>query len=105
MCAAQLVEPGSEEALDIDAAAGVAEAALDALALDHHEGGEGVDPEAPVKIGTRARFHALEHERLVVPAALEYLRDESVDAAAASGRIRVEENEPRAPRRSRGGDG
>jgi predicted oxidoreductase len=89
------VEPGSEKALDLPAAARALEAGADDLVLDDDEGRHRVDPKALDEVGALLLVDAVELERAVVPAALEHLREEPFGTTAGAGNGRIEEHQPR----------
>ena len=78
------MEPGSEEALDLPAAARLLEPGADDLVLDDDERRHGVDAEALHEIGTLLLVDAVELEGAVVPPALEHLGEESFGTAAGA---------------------
>src|SRR5687767_4217096 len=90
----QLGQPGLEKALDVPAAAGLLEPGADDLALDDVQRRDALDIEPLCEVRMLLAVDAVELEGVVVLALLEHLREEAVDAAAATGLGRVEEHEP-----------
>src|SRR5687768_10758294 len=64
-------------------------------ALDDDDRGNGVDPEALDELGTDVLVDDVEAERAVIPPALEYLREEALDAPAVPRPRRGEKEELR----------
>lgn len=69
---------------------------------DDEEGWNLLDPEALDELGMLVDVDLVEHERFVIPAALEHLGDEALDAPAATALFRVEEHESRPGERALG---
>jgi hypothetical protein len=88
------LQPGREEALDLPAAARPLEARAHGLAFDDDEGRHGGDREALDEVGALLFVDAVELERAVVAASLEYLGEEPFDTATGARDRRVEEDEP-----------
>src|SRR5947208_906340 len=86
-----LIKPWREEALDFPAAAGALEASRDGSALHDDQRGDGLDLEAFEQVGPLLLGDPDDVERPVIPAALENLRQESLDSSAMSGDARMEE--------------
>ena len=86
---------GREEPLDLTASARLRELRAHALALHDDESRHRVDTEPLDQIGPLPAVDAVELERAVVPSALQNLREESLDAAAAARDAGMEEHEPR----------
>jgi ferritin-like metal-binding protein YciE len=92
--AALLLEPGSEEALDLATAARPLEPRPHELPLHDDECRHGLDAETFDQVGALDLVDAIEPERAVVAAALQYLRQESLHTAAVARDGRVEKDEP-----------
>src|SRR5207237_4208999 len=84
-------QPGREELLDLAAAARRDEACRHALALEHADRRHGLDAEALEQLRTFLLRDGVEQERRVVAPTLKHLGEESLHAAAAAGRVRMEE--------------
>src|SRR5919201_2260163 len=89
----RLPEPGSEQLLDVAAAARGLEPALHALVLDDHDGRHLADAEALGQFGVLVDVDVVELERPVVAPPLQHLREVPLDATRAAGVPRVEEHE------------
>src|SRR2546422_9363920 len=89
------VEPGRQETLDVPATSWPLEPGRDGLVLDDDEGGNRLDLEPFVQVRPLLLRHQHDLECAVVPAPLQYLREEAFHAAAVTGQARMEEDEPR----------
>jgi len=88
------VQPGSEEALDLLAAARPFEPAFDGFVLDDDERRHGLDSETLEQIRVLLLGDPHHVERSVVAPPLEHLREETFDPPAVPRQRRVEEDEP-----------
>src|SRR5436305_13179027 len=94
-------QPRLELPLELPAAARRGDAQLALAVLDDADGRHLLDPELLREVRPLIDRDADEVERLVVAPPLQHLGDEALDAAAAPGQRRVEEDEARSLRRPR----
>jgi len=88
------LQPGSEEALDLPAAARPLEACAHGLTFDDDKRRHRGDGEALDEVRTLFFVDAVELERAVIAASLEYLGEEPFDTATGARDGRVEKDQP-----------
>ena len=88
-------QPGSEQLLDLAAAARLVEPRAHGAFLNDDECREVLDAEALDQLGMLILVDEDDAERGVVPASLQHLREESLHAAALARKRRGEEDQPR----------
>src|SRR5262245_42589147 len=90
-----LIQPGGEEPFDIPATARPFQTTGDRLAFHDDESRHCLDLEVRQQIRPLLLRHTHDLECPVIAAALEHLREETLDPPAMPGQARMEEDKPR----------